>query len=91
MTVVQQQIGNLAGVAACSVGDAGQNRSNMNGTTSGQDVGLDMDNVDTIATMDSRLATIDSSFYTASRLAGLTFNDKVYAIRLNDFANTIKQ
>lgn len=91
MTVVQQQIGNLSGVAACSVGDAGQNRSNINGTTGGQDAGLDMDNADTIATMDSRLNTIDSGFYTTAKLAGLTYNDKLYAIRLNDYANTIKQ
>lgn len=38
------------------------------------------------AAMDTRLAAINGTYYTAARLAGMTHNDKVYAIRLSDDA-----
>lgn len=41
------------------------------------------------AALDARLTAISATTYTAARLASMTTNDKVYAVRLNDDANTI--
>lgn len=93
------QVGNMHGVAASSVGNVVLNQNNVatnvNGGTSSFS-GLDMDNCDTIAAMDTRLGAIDGTFYnatqsTALRTNTLSYNDKMYAIRLNDFPGTIKQ
>lgn len=89
--MADQQVGNKEGVAAVSIGNGTTNKSNMNGSTGAPDVGLDMDNADTISTMKARLAAIDAGFYTAARLNSMTYNDMVYAIRRNDFATSIKQ
>lgn len=41
------------------------------------------------AALDARLAAINATSYSAARLATMTFNDKVYAVRLNDDSGTI--
>lgn len=88
--MADQQIGNIQGVAAVDVGGT-TNRSNLNGGGSGAPTaGLDMDNTDTIASMKTRLAAISGTTYTAAVLNTMTYNDMVYAIRLNDFASTVK-
>ena len=89
--MADQQLGHNLGFAACSIGDSLTNRSNMNGGTSTPPTGLDMDNADNIAAMRTRLNTIDSGFYTTAKLNTMTYNDMVYAIRVNDNATTIKQ
>jgi len=40
--------------------------------------------------MRTRLAAIDSGFYTTARLNTMTRNDMVYAVRVNDYASTVK-
>jgi hypothetical protein len=89
--VTRQQIGNPNGVVAASIGGV-NNPTNLNGNT-GTDptAGLDMDNLDTVATMRARLTAISGTTYSAAQLDKMTFNDMVYAIRLNDFATSIKQ
>lgn len=89
--MADQQIGHNLGFAAASIGDSATNRSNMNGGTSTPPTGLDIDNMDNIAAMKTRLAAIDGTFYTTARLNTMTVNDMVYAIRTNDNASTIKQ
>lgn len=39
--------------------------------------------------LDARLTAISATTYTAERLRNMTMNDKVYAVRVNDDANTI--
>lgn len=43
-------------------------------------------NLDSVSAMRSRLATINGTYFTAARLNGMTKNDMMYAIRLNDDA-----
>jgi hypothetical protein len=38
------------------------------------------------ATLDARLTAISGTTYTAARLRAMTWNDKVYAVRLSDDA-----
>ncbi len=47
-------------------------------------------NYTTETNMDTRLAAISAGYYTAARLAQMTRNDKVYAIRLNDDSAGLK-
>lgn len=47
-------------------------------------------NLATISDMRTRLDAIDSGYYTADRLNKMTYNDMVYAIRLNDHASKVK-
>lgn len=70
------QIGNIHGVTDKS-------------DTAGDQTGYNDADLQTIATMRSRLAAINGTYYTAARLNEMTFNDMVYAIRLNDNAGTI--
>lgn len=79
------QVGNTVGVAA--VGGTGG--KNINGGDNVQ-AGLDLDNTDTIAAMRARLNAINSTTYSAAQLNKMTYNDMVYAIRLNDAAGSIK-
>lgn len=44
----------------------------------------DNPNLATIAKMKAALTDHDSSYYTAERLNGMTYNDVVYAIKVND-------
>lgn len=88
--MADQQIGNMAGVAAVHTG-SGTAKTNLTGdNTSPQDGYTETDIVD-IAAARARLAAIDGAYYTAARLNGMTFNDMVYAIRLNDAPTSIKQ
>lgn len=87
----QAQISGINGVAGVSAGTTNL-PSNFNGASTTIDAGLDIDNCDTSAFMNSRLSAIDNTFYNIqNRGQKLSMNDALYAIRLNDFANTIKQ
>jgi hypothetical protein len=89
--VADQQIGNQPGVCACHTG-SGTQRSNMTGSNTSPQDGWDDTGVndDAIATMRARLTAINGTYYTAARLNTLTYNDMLYAIRLNDFASTVR-
>lgn len=89
--MADSMIGNRAGVAAANVG-GGTNKSNFNGGATGapQSPAWDADLLD-VATLRTRLAAIDGTFYTAARLNIMTLNDMVYAVRQADLASTIKQ
>lgn len=41
------------------------------------------------AALDARLTAISATSYSAARLREMTLNDKIYAVRLNDDANTV--
>lgn len=94
------QIGNIHGVAAASVGNqtlgsANFIAPNVNGGSNAT-TGLNMNNVITNAIADTRLNAIASGFYgvtqgTALRTNTMSYNDKMFAIRTNDFAASIKQ
>lgn len=88
---MDQRIGNRTGVAAADVG-GGTNKTNLNGGGTGGHR-LEHDDVDygSVSALRTRLAAIDATFYTAARLNTMTYNDCVYAVRLADAANTIKQ
>lgn len=86
--MAQQRIGNRMGVAALN-SNSGAQRSNLNGSTSVQDEHDDTDYSD-IAALRARLAAIDAGLYTSDYLNTMTYNDMVYAVRLNDSATTIK-
>ena len=75
--MADHQIGNQAGLPVVD----GNNRTGA----------IDNDNLDSIDAMRTRLAAIDAGLYTDDYLNGMTYNDMVYAIRLNDNATTIKQ
>lgn len=53
--------------------------------------GFDIDAVDTIDAARARLTAINGTIYTAARLNQMTFNDMLYAIRVNDYPRSIKQ
>lgn len=89
--MADQQLGHNLGYAACSIGNGTTNRSNLNGGTGAPDAALDIDNADNIATARARLATIDANFYSATRLNSMTYNDMIYALRVADNSNTIRQ
>lgn len=63
-------------------------KTNLNGGYSDQ-AGLDLDHLDTIESMRARLTAINSSYYTAARLNEMTYNDLLYAIRVNDAVGTL--
>lgn len=79
------QVGNTLGVAA--VGGTGG--KNINGGDNVQ-AGLDLDNADTIAAMRARLTAINATTYSSTQLNRMTYNDMVYALRVNDAAGSIK-
>lgn len=57
--------------------------NNINGgPTPGK--GFELGSLDSIDEMRARLAAIDGTEYTAARLNSMTYNDMVFAIRLND-------
>lgn len=47
-------------------------------------------NYTSITALDTRLAAINGTYYTQARLDKMNVNDKVYAVRLNDDAGSIK-
>lgn len=65
-------------------------RSNLNGGKA-ENAGFDLGGVDTIAGMRARLTAISATTYSAAELDKMTYNDLVYAIRVNDAPTTIKQ
>ena len=85
------QIGGINGFTSANIGTGAGNKSNLNGANTDAQTGLDMDNLDTIAAMRARLTTINGTLYTVNMLNTMTVNDMQYAIRVNDFASTIKQ
>ncbi len=87
--MADQRVGNRIGVAAANPG-GGTNRSNINGVGNNLPSGEheDTDYV-TITTLKSRLSTIDSGFYTTAMLNRMTYNDMLYAVRLNDTPRSI--
>lgn len=76
------QIGNILAVAA--VGG-----KNVNGGGSDQ-AGQDLDNADTISALRTRLAAISGTTYTTAILNTMTYNDMIYALRVNDAASSVK-
>lgn len=85
--MANQRIGNTVGVAARNA-NSGQQNTNMNGSTTQDGEHWDTDYA-SINALRARLAAIDASFYTSARLDTLTYNDMVYAVRVNDSAGTI--
>lgn len=86
--------GSSATVATTTPGDTTSPVFKSNTNLSGTDLantGFSDADLLSIAAMRSRLATIDAGLYTAAYLNGMTYNDMVYAIRLNDHPQTIKQ
>lgn len=87
---MDQRIGNNAGVAAVDNG-GGTNKTNLNGAGTGAPQGEHWDtDYASVTALRARLAAIDGTFYTAARLNTMTYNDLVYAVRLNDSASTVK-
>jgi hypothetical protein len=89
--MADQQIGNMLGVAASHTG-SGTQKTNLTGSNISPQNGLDdIDvNADSIANLRARLAAVNGTYFTATRLNAMTFNDLVYALRLADFPSTIK-
>ena len=85
-----QRIGNSLGVAACNPPAGGTNRSNLNGSPSTflGELG-DTDHYDNIYDMMLFLVLADGGWFTAARLATMTYNDLVYACRVYYHPNTI--
>ena len=75
------QIGNKHGVAAVA-------GANING---GSAVGspFEDEDMDDLNAMDTRLAAISATSYSADRLRTMSYNDKVYALRVHDAASTL--
>lgn len=77
------QVGNLVGFV-----DARESPAVQANNTSAQ-IG-DERNYGDATSLDARLTTINAAYYTAARLAQMTQNDKVYALRTLDDAASIK-
>ena len=86
--LASQRIGNTLGVTATNNSSTTQ-QTNLNGST-GNTTEHSLTNLDSISSMRTRLAAIDSGFYTTARLNTMTRNDMVYAVRVNDYASTVK-
>ncbi len=70
-------------------GFTGSSKSNVNGGAADQ-AGYTNPDLASISSMRARLTAISSGYYTAARLNTMTYNDMVYAIRLNDNVASIK-
>lgn len=86
--MADQQVGNQHGLPVVEEGDA-DSRSNLSGTDDPQAGFVDAD-LASISAMRARLTAIDGSYYDADKLNQMTYNDMVYAIRVNDHPSTIK-
>lgn len=64
--------------------------TNLSGTDDPTKGFVDTD-LDSVSAMRARLKAIDSGLYTDAHLDGLSYNDMMYAIRVNDHAVGIKQ
>lgn len=62
---------------------------NVMGITDAQDNNFDDDDMDTITAMRSRLQTISATTYSDAELNKMTYNDLVYALRVNDAPTSI--
>lgn len=85
--MANQRVGNRAGVAARNA-NSGQQNTNMNGSTSQLGEHEDTD-YGSITALRTRLDAIDSGYYTPAMLDTMTYNDMIYAVRLNDSPGTI--
>jgi hypothetical protein len=85
--MANQRLGNGIGVAAKNI-NSGDQRTNLNGSTS---VSGEHDDTDyaSITALRARLGTIDSGFYTSAKLDTMTYNDMLYAVRVNDSPDSI--
>lgn len=79
---MDHQVGNIHGVTAVSAGDA-DSKTNLSGTTDPRAGFFDV-SLGNVKLMRDRLAQISPSLYTTAYLNRMTFNDMVYALRLND-------
>lgn len=52
------------------------------GVTGAASIYAEYDNMDNVAALKARLTTLNATSYTAARLATMTRNDMVYALRL---------
>jgi hypothetical protein len=64
-------------------------RSNLNGGASDR-AGFELSEADTIFKLRTRLTAISATTYSAAELNKMTYNDMVYALRVNDAAGSIK-
>ena len=87
--MADQQVGNIAGLPVVANGDA-DSPSNLSGTIDPQG-GFINNDYQSIAALRTRLAAIDAGYYTADKLNEMSYNDMVYAVRVNDDATTIRQ
>lgn len=85
--MADHQVGNVHGLPIVDVGDE-DSVTNLSGTNDPQ-VGFNDTDLLSIAAMRARLATIDAGLYTAEFLNSMTYNDMVYAIRVNDNPDTL--
>ncbi len=87
---MDQRIGNRMGVAAADAA-GGTNKTNLNGGGNNGDK-LEHEDTDysTVTALRARLTAIDAGYYTAARLNTMTYNDMVYAVRLNDSPTTVR-
>lgn len=85
---MRQVIGNKLGVAACNAPYTTEQRSNMNGATGsfGYLGEFETDNFDTVLAMSIYLGIAG---YSDARLATMTYNDMVYAVRVLTAPETI--
>lgn len=89
--MADHQIGNPHGVTIAGIGGV-NNKTNITGNTgTNPQVPPDYDDLDGIGAMRARLTAINAVTYSAAQLNKMTYNDLVYAIRLNDFRSGIKQ
>lgn len=86
--MADQRIGNRAGVVALNAAN-GTQKTNTNGSTTNSGEHDDADYA-SITALKARLTAIDAGYYTATRLNKMTYNDLVYAVRVNDSPASIK-
>lgn len=83
-----------AGVLTYSGADAATTTAEavypVDGYVNGSQTGFYDTDLNSIASMRGRLAEIDAGYYTDEKLNQMTYNDLVYAIRVNDHPATIK-
>lgn len=78
------QKGNVLGVTA----KGGTGNTNINGGDNDDD-GFTLTGFANIGAMKTRLAAINGTTFTAARLNTMTYNDMVYALRVNDHPTSI--
>lgn len=71
-------------------GYAATGAANLNGGTAADAGFRDFDHPDSVLGMKNRLIALDPTTFTTARLAAMTFNDLVYAIRMLDAPLTVR-